>query len=205
MQFLPGEIYHVYNQGNNRERIFYEKKNYYFFMRKMRKHLLIHSDLLAWCLMPNHFHWMIKVHDDYAPSVLEVKNLCAPEIESLNKNISILLSSYTKAMNKMYGRSGKLIRSRTKAKKLNKSKNIDDNYPLICFNYIHQNPLKSGLTNRMEDWIYSSFRDYAGLRNQSFCNKELSAKLLDLPDNREEFRKLSYRLIPEELVDKVIF
>jgi putative transposase len=204
MQFIPGEIYHVYNQGNNRERIFFEKKNYYFFMEKMKRYLLQHSDLLAWCLMPNHFHWLLKVHNDYNPNDSKIKNSTAPDILPLNRNISILLSSYTKAMNNLYGRSGKLIRSRTKAIKLNKKNNVDDNYPLICFNYIHQNPLKAGLTDRMEDWIYSSFRDYAGIRSESFCNKELTAKLLDLPQDNEEFINQSYRLIPDILVDKVI-
>ncbi len=41
----------------------------------------------------------------------------------------------------------------------------DRDYPQICFNYIHQNPVKAGLVKNPEDWEYSSFRDLSGLRN----------------------------------------
>jgi len=58
----PNNLYHIYNQGNNRQQIFFEKENYYFFLRKMSTHLLPYADIIAWCLMPNHFHWMLWVH-----------------------------------------------------------------------------------------------------------------------------------------------
>ncbi|MFA5463901.1 MAG: hypothetical protein WC265_07490, partial [Dysgonamonadaceae bacterium] len=62
MQFEQGYIYHIYNQGNNRQRIFFREENYTFFLQKMKKYLLPYCDILAWCLMPNHFHWMVYVH-----------------------------------------------------------------------------------------------------------------------------------------------
>lgn len=62
MHFQTGELYHIFNQGNNREKIFLSRDNYLFFLNKIKTHILPHADVLAWCLMPNHFHLMIYVH-----------------------------------------------------------------------------------------------------------------------------------------------
>lgn len=62
MQFEPNVIYHIYNQGNNRQVVFHKREHYLFFLRKMRSYLLPYGDLLAYCLMPNHFHWLLYVH-----------------------------------------------------------------------------------------------------------------------------------------------
>lgn len=58
MRFEPNTIYHIYNQGNNREPIFFQERNYPFFLGKMKKHLSPFGDLICYCLMPNHFHWL---------------------------------------------------------------------------------------------------------------------------------------------------
>ena len=61
MNFAEGNIYHVYNRGNNSKTVFFDHENYMFFLEKIRTHILPHADILAWCLMPNHFHLMISV------------------------------------------------------------------------------------------------------------------------------------------------
>jgi len=63
MVFETGHLYHIYNQGNNRQKIFFSREHYLFFLNKIKKHILPHADILAWCLMPNHFHLMIYVKD----------------------------------------------------------------------------------------------------------------------------------------------
>ena len=55
MKFEPHTIYHIFNQGNNRQPIFFQERNYYFFLEKMKTHLLPYGDIIAYCLMPNHF------------------------------------------------------------------------------------------------------------------------------------------------------
>jgi hypothetical protein len=51
-----------------------------------------------------------------------------------------------------------------------------NDYYQNCFYYIHQNPLKAGLVNGLKEWVFSSYLDYAGLRNGSLCNKILAEK-----------------------------
>ena len=103
-----------------------------------------------------------------------------------------MLRSYTNAINKQQNRSGKLFREQTKAEcisctngvtpsfytsegiiKIN-TKNPELQYPQICFNYIHQNPVKAGLVQNAVDWEFSSARDYAALRTGNLVNKRLA-------------------------------
>ena len=63
MNFEKDRIYHVYNQGNNRKKIFLTRSNYQLFHKKMNKFICPYADILAWCLMPNHFHLMVYVRD----------------------------------------------------------------------------------------------------------------------------------------------
>jgi len=53
MQIEKGYIYHIYNQGNNKQKIFFEQENYLFFLRKIRTHILPYGDILAWCFTPS--------------------------------------------------------------------------------------------------------------------------------------------------------
>ena len=62
MIFEKGNSYHLHNQGNNKQNIFFTRENYLFFLNKVKKNILSHADILAWCLMPNRFHLMIYVH-----------------------------------------------------------------------------------------------------------------------------------------------
>ena len=203
MEFEVGSIYHVYNQGNNKNLIFFKNENYHFFIDKMKQHLLPYCDLLAYCLMPNHFHWLI-VPNKY--SAFQSKGLSACSIfklvagdystsfykRELNHQIGILLSSYAQAINKQEGRTGSLFRSKTKSKNGiiegfvtvdDKKRNLfflpENNYAATCFEYIHENPVKSGLVNMQNDWEFSSSREYSGLKKSGICNKTL-AKELDL-------------------------
>ena len=61
MQFYENQFFHIYNQGNDCQTVFFKEENYDFFLWKMRAYLLPYGDLVAWCLMPNHFHWQFYV------------------------------------------------------------------------------------------------------------------------------------------------
>lgn len=210
MYFEENLIYHVYNQGNNKQPIFFERENYLFFLKKMRKHILPHADILCYCLMPNHFHWLLvpktagvidgtvpklirKTEEEELSATLEVSaNRIAPKQKRLNQEIATLLSSYTKAINKRYGRSGSLFKSKTKAKNGwiddfvtidGKNKNVffkpENDYAYQCFQYIHNNPVKANLVVNNTDWEFSSAKDYSGIRKGSMCNYALARIILN--------------------------
>jgi putative transposase len=77
MYFEQGYIYHIYNQGNNRQKIFFREENYYFFLQKIKRYILPYADILAWCLMPNHFHLMVLVNET---------EIVPPEIERVTRS-----------------------------------------------------------------------------------------------------------------------
>src|SRR5690606_24948447 len=61
MDFYSEQLFHIYNQGNNRRVLFFTDENYQYFLWKMRAYLLPFGDFVSWCLMPNHFHWQFYV------------------------------------------------------------------------------------------------------------------------------------------------
>lgn len=171
MKVRVNKTYHFYNQGNNSEPIFYQTSNYFYFLRKVRKYLLPQVNILGYCLMPNHFHFLIYPNKYFTPVVF-------------SQHIRIFLSSYTRGINNQENRSGSLFRQNSKAKIVD-----ERDYALTCFRYIHQNPISHGFVDKIEEWKYSSTRDYLGLRNGSLCNKELAYKLWGLPRERKELLK----------------
>lgn len=158
MQFEQGHIYHIYNQGNNRQRIFFKEENYAFFLRKMKKYILPYADVLAWCLMPNHFHWMVYVHstevDRQATATVTVtvtvtvtdgvignhpvsNHPVSNKKRNFNDSIAILLRSYSRAISNQENRSGALFREETKAECLTLCKEISPSFIGSYINISH--------------------------------------------------------------------
>ncbi len=200
MHFEQGHIYHVYNQGNNRQRIFFERENYLFFLKKMREFLLPHGNIISYCLMPNHFHLMIEVEKYEVTTTTHGVTLSHPvsnKTRDINSSIGIMLRSYTRAINKQSNRSGGLFREATKAECLTECKGItpsffqtlhgakintatsDESYVSHCFNYIHSNPVRSGLVRSPEEWEFSSYQDYCGKRKGTLVNIERAKELIN--------------------------
>jgi len=189
-------VYHLYNHSNNFEVIFRSYENYVFFLGKIRKHLLPVADILCYCLMPDHFHFMIipKAEGCLPSGVLKSgRKGDKPEDfqQVISQAIKIILSSYTKSFNRRYNRRGSLFRAKTKAKPaytdfVSPGFVFRDGYPLsylipylrICFDYIHNNPVKADLALRPEEWEFSSAIDYAGLREGTLCNYALAEHLI---------------------------
>jgi REP element-mobilizing transposase RayT len=95
MELEPNKYYHLYNRANNRELLFRNRDNYLYFLSKYRKYLAPFLDTLAYCLMPDHFYFLVFVKSNN--SLL------------IKKNIGLFLSSYTKAVNKSFSRIGSLF------------------------------------------------------------------------------------------------
>ena len=164
MVFFENELYHIYNRGNNRQKIFLKPENYVYFLRKMRKFIFPHCDILAYCLMPNHFHFL--AHADKRTT--KTKKIGGFDKNVLSESIRMLLSSYTQGINKQNKSTGSLFQQNTKAKALARGSSC---YDLLCFHYIHQNPMKAKLVRKMEDWQYHHFKIIAGWEMELYATR----------------------------------
>jgi len=191
MKFDNNGWYHIYNRGINRQKIFFNKENYLFFIQKLKRCFLEkqkeqeqeHAQLIAYCLMPNHFHLLIHTGKDYLGSDT-----------TLHQSIGTMLSSYAFAVNNQQNRTGSLFQAKTKSKNL--LTDCKGNYALICFHYIHQNPLRAGLVTDLKNWPYSSYLDYSGYRSGRLPHVQKGYEIFGF-DDANHFRKLSRQMIAD--------
>ncbi len=178
-----GNLYHVFNRGNNKQRIFLSPGNYPYFLNKVQRYVAPACDILAYCLMPNHFHFLVHANEK---SIIKIDDGSFPR-QSFSQAIKHLLSSYTKAVNIQMKRTGSLFQQKTKAICVS----TNDLHAENVFHYIHQNPMIAGLVSKMEDWKYSSFGEY--INGGGFCNHDLAR--LNLQINFSRLYQESYRPI----------
>jgi putative transposase len=204
MKFEPGNLYHIYNQGNNRQVIFTTPDDYFTFLKEVRKLVLPHCEIIAWCLMPNHFHFLIYADERVLKDIKQGGLIIDPLTNGFRK----LLSGYARIFNSRYNKTGSLFRQKTKSKCLSQSEVVfsslitPQDYYFNCFHYIHQNPLKARLVNKLEDWEFSSFKDYAALRNGNLCNKQLAVKFCAY--NPLNFLRESYAIISDKITSYLL-
>ena len=139
-----GCLYHIYNRGNNRETIFKEEKNYLFFLERFHQYLSPWVEVHAYCLMPNHFHMLIRVREIEAPGM--------DLLTEITNSFRNFFTSYAKAINKAYGRTGSLFQYKFKRKEIDSEVQYGVNVA-----YIHFNPVKAKLSSDCSGWRYSSF------------------------------------------------
>lgn len=149
-----GKFYHIYNRGNNSQDIFFENKNYEYFLGLLDKYILPVADVYAWVLMKNHFHLLvyIKKDDEIDLSKLSYSTVKKPKQLSISKQFSNLFSAYTLAINKMYGRTGSLFQKNFKRILVSNEK-----YLLNLIYYIHNNPVTHGFVKIPIDYPWSSY------------------------------------------------
>ncbi len=85
----PGKFYHVFNRGNNGDKLFYKAENYRFFMRRLNEYLSPFVHVFAYCLLPNHFHLLVQVCDAGQKALTEQQRKKALPLscEAINTNI----------------------------------------------------------------------------------------------------------------------
>lgn len=174
ISFAIGEFYHIYNRGNNKSKIFLSRTDHQRFQyllylcngaqpvvfKDVQNLPLSQVDvgeklvsIGAYCLMPNHFHLLIREHKE----------------GGITKFMEKLSTAYSMYFNKKNSRTGSLFESRFKAKHID-----SDEYLKYLFAYIHLNPVKlidskwkeEGIADRsrakqyLESYFYSSYLDY---------------------------------------------
>jgi REP element-mobilizing transposase RayT len=168
-QMYDGQYYHIYNRGNNHDRIFFNAENYNFFLKKFDYYLSEYLDVYCYCLLPNHFHFLVRVKDKKDLPSLEdlvslkihtsgadlpiIENLGS--IKALSNQFRLFFMSYSKSVNQQQGRIGSLFQKTFKRKLI-----TNDSYLKAVVFYIHFNPQKHGLTDDFKTYTYSSYNRF---------------------------------------------
>lgn len=178
--FAPGEYYHVYNRGVGKMNIFEDDQDYRVFLSRLRENLFPNDELISlegavqgnkrnhtayvrkslppnsfalicYCLMPNHFHLLIKQNEEV----------------SITKLLSKICTSYSKYFNNKHERVGVLFQDRFKAERVSKNE-----YLLWLSVYIHLNPRVANLVKNDDSWKWSSCSEYLGHSSEN-CDKTI--------------------------------
>lgn len=139
-----GKYYHIYNRGINSTMLFKENKNYQHFLNLYDIHIEPIAETYAWCLMKNHFHFLVRIKD-------------LNEIESEKKilpsqSFSNLFNAYTKAFNKSYTRHGALFERPFRRKLIN-----NESYFQNLIAYIHNNPVHHKICDHPIEYPWTSY------------------------------------------------
>jgi REP element-mobilizing transposase RayT len=142
--YSPGGYYHVYNRGAGRAPIFFTPANYEYCLRLVKQHHRKYgARVIAYCLMPNHYHFLFRQETE----------------TPLSKLINVVFSAYVQAVNIQEERTGTLFEGRFQHVQVER-----DEYLTWLCRYIHLNPVKACLVSRPEDWPYSNYQDWIGGR-----------------------------------------
>jgi len=166
-EFLAGEYYHIFHRGAGGQKIFFEADNFLYFRRLVIKYqAILTMNIIAYVLMPTHFHFMLQpgIHNN------------------LSDFMRRLQTSYVQAINKRYKRKGPLFPERFKDKHV-----YNERYQILLCRYIHVNPLKDGPVNRLENWAFSNYHEFIEARHGKLYVADFRNRFFDTPAAYAEF------------------
>ncbi len=149
----PGAWYHIMNRGRRREDIFSTDQDYITFIEVLKEAIsLWNINIVAYCLMPNHYHLLLHTPEG-----------------NLSRCMRHINGVYTQRYNSKNRYDGQLFRGRYKSILLD-----SDNYITELVRYIHRNPLRAGMVDRLDDYVWSSHNGYISKSSKwNWLNKEV--------------------------------
>ena len=193
--FQPNTFFHVYNHAIGHENLFRTSENYDYFLKKYAEYLQPVCRTFAYCLMPNHFHLLIKIRsadellifykeDQKRKSkVVSQKELDANTFDFhqiIMLQFKHFLNGYSQAINKRFERKGGLFLNHLKRKEV-----ATDEYFTSLIHYIHRNPVHHGFCKDIDDWYYSSYHAFASDKTTRLEKQEV----LDWFGDKNEYLK----------------
>jgi putative transposase len=174
-EFTQDSFYHIFNRGAHKQKIFKEHSNYLFVLQNLKKYSKeFELTIIAYCLMPNHYHLLVQQNGEFPAGFLPQR----------------VFNSYTKAFNNSYSHSGTLFEGPYRLKIVD-----EDDYLIHLCKYIHTNPVKAGLVEYPEEWIYSNYQEFIGLRKGNLINQAFM-------DNYFQSREDYQNFVMEDLLDQ---
>ena len=225
-KLINGKFYHIYNRGNNSENLFREPRNYQHFLDLYDRYIRPVAETYAWCLMPNHFHLLVRIRENIVykysyevksidPDLFEEYKWETMEMSSCVKSddlsaehkstkipqphlhFSHFFNAYAKYINTLYGRTGNLFQRQFKRIEV-----TYDNYYRQLVTYIHNNPVHHGFTDDFKDYPWTSYRTIMSPE----LNKPELNKVLGWFEGKENFvkvhdNKFEYNLIKDPFME----
>lgn len=183
--FISGAYYHIFNRVIEGEDLFRESKNYLYCIQLIKRYSLKYEiNVIAYCLMPNHYHFLLEQRSNQPVSTF----------------VSMLFNSYVQKMNQIWDRKGLLFRARFKHVLVDR-----DEYLIHLCRYIHLNPVKAKLVSHPGDWYYSNYLDWVGLRKGELMDPESRMNFFRSGQEYQDF-VLDYddKLEPEKEISKLL-
>jgi len=187
-----GNYYHIYNRGNNGNDVFFDAANYLYFLKLYAKYIVPIAETYAWCLLKNHFHFLIYtklnheiIHDELKYSTIEKTAEVDP-----SKQFGFLFNAYTQAVNKKFGRTGSIFENPFERKLVN-----SESYLKNLIFYINNNPVHHGITDYINNYNWSSYNSVLSDKP----TKINRAAILELFGGKESF--IEYHFGSNDLSD----
>jgi putative transposase len=187
---IPGRFFHIYNRGINGTDLFIIKDNYIYFLKLYEKYIEPVADTYAWCLMKNHFHFLvyIKNESEIKKDELTYKTVKEPKKINASTQFGHLFNAYCLAFNKSFKRTGSLFESPFERKLVN-----DENYFQKLIYYIHYNPVHHRFTESITDYPWSSYCTVLSQKMTRLKKDEVIERFKDL-ENFKDFHDKSQNL-----------
>ncbi len=184
--------YHFYNRGNNKENIFIEEDNYHYFLKLVKKYLLPIADIYSYCLLPNHFHLLLKIKEDELLPEQIRKGKTA-----IHQPFSNLFNSYTKAFNKKYTRTGSLFQKHPKRIQIK-----DEEYLRNLIIYINTNPSYHDIAD-FSEYKFSSYQALISTKSTLLKRDEVIELFDDIENLKyvHQNKKINLELIKDLILD----
>src|SRR3989344_3484192 len=208
-EFAENEIYHVFNRGVEKRIIFQDEKDYRIFtyylfiylapldlvnsvypnlpLRLQAKNLNKEVELLSYCLMPNHFHFLLKQNS----------------ADGIIKLMKQLTNAYTLYFNQKNKRVGGLVQGRYKAVRIETDEQL-----IHVSRYIHLNPVASSIVKLPEEYQWSSYSEFLDEKNEKICRTK---QILEHFSSRQNYKRFvqdhadyleSLELVDSKLLDE---
>lgn len=163
-KFEEGCFYHIYNRANsNRDKLFFDVKNYYYFLQKFNHYLSSYLSVWAYCLIPNHFHFLVNV------KINSIEPWKSQDINHIvNDKFRRLFIAYSQAINYQENRRGSLFQKRFKRICID-----SEDYLSALIHYIHYNPLIHGLTANIFNWKFNSYFSHISNRETKLARTDV--------------------------------
>lgn len=178
--WTSGQYYHIYNRGAKKSVLFHEPDNYQYVIRKAGYYCdKYHLSLIAYCLMPNHYHFLVRQDGEHPAGKLP----------------QYIFNGYTKAYNQRYGTSGTLFERRYQVKNI-------ASYPYLLHlcRYIHSNPVKDGIVTQSEEWLYSNYLEWIEMCHGRLVDYAFIREYFDTKDAYKAFVEYIQTLtLPEDV------